>query len=208
MHAIDTYTASSMGAYSLSENYLYTVEAFEDAFAKLSPEGVMAIRRWLFYPPRENLRLFTTIWTALANSGVKHPEEHLVVLAPTKNWKDPSSRIMGFMLFSKEPLDAKRIATIDRFVDANGWSWLYGPGKKVDSAFTQWVESTDRTSFYASYPYFVEPCYDANPFFFQFTPPFAFLWRSAGASGALVYNQSTTMLFVTLFALIVLSPAR
>ena len=58
MHAIDTYTASSMGAYSLTENYLYTVEAFKDFHAKLSDDGVMAIRRWLFYPPRENLRLF------------------------------------------------------------------------------------------------------------------------------------------------------
>jgi hypothetical protein len=204
MHAIDTYTASSMGAYSLTENYLYTVEAFEDAYSKLSPNGVMAIRRWLFYPPRENLRLFTTIYTALEHSGVKHPEEHLVVLAPTKNWRDPKQRIMGFMLFSKAPLDAERLAVIDRFVEANGWSWLYGPGKKVDSAFTQWVDSTDRAAFYRGYPYFVEPCYDANPFFFQFTPPFAFLWRGVGADGTLVYNQSTTMLFVTLFALVVL----
>lgn len=111
---------------------------------------------------------------------------------------------MGFMLFSKQPLDAERLAKIDRFVEANGWSFLYAPDREVDSAFTTWVKSTDRAQFYRSYPYFVEPCCDANPFFFQFTPPLAFLWHDAGADGTMVYNQSTTMLFVTLFALIVL----
>ena len=32
MHAIDTFTASAAGAYSLSENHLYTVEAFRSYY--------------------------------------------------------------------------------------------------------------------------------------------------------------------------------
>jgi spermidine synthase len=204
MHAIDTYTASSMGAYSLTENYLYTVEAFRDFASRLSPDGVMAIRRWLFYPPRENMRLFTTIHAALAESGVEHPENHLVVLAPTKDWKNPEIRHMGFMMFSKKPLTAERIAIIDRFVERNQWSYLYCPGRKVESAFTEFVNAPDRRAFYRSYPYFVEPCYDANPFFFQFSLPLSFLWQSSNNAGVVLYNQSTTTLFVTLFMLAVL----
>jgi Spermine/spermidine synthase domain len=204
MHAIDTYTASSMGAYSLTENYLYTVEAFKDFNARLSADGVMAIRRWLFYPQRENLRLFTTIYAALAESGVKRPEDHLVVLAPTQNWKDPSLKIMGFLMFSKQPLSAERLAVIDQFVERNKWSYLYCPGRNVDSAFNEFVTTGDRQKFYANYPYFVEPCYDSNPFFFQFTPPFAFLWQRGGTEGIGIYNQSTTTLFITLFTLAIL----
>jgi hypothetical protein len=204
MHAIDTYTASSMGAYSLTENNLYTVEAFKDFYARLSADGVMAIRRWLFYPPRENLRLFTTIHAALADSGVKRPEDHLVVLAPTQNWKDPSLKIMGFLMFSKEPMTPARLALIDQFVERNHWSYLYCPGRKIDSAFDTFVNAADRTAFFRSYPYFVEPCYDSNPFFFQFTPPLAFLWQQGGAEGIGIYNQSTATLFVTLAALAVL----
>jgi hypothetical protein len=207
MHAIDTYTASSMGAYSLTENYLYTVEAFKDFHARLSPDGVMAIRRWLFYPPRENLRLFTTIFAALAESGVEHPEEHLVVLAPTREWRDPTLRLMGFLMFSKQPLGPERLAVIDRFVAKSGWDYLYCPGRKVDSAFQEFVASPDRQQFYRSYPYFVAPCHDANPFFFQFTPPLAFLWQRGGTDGAAVYNQSTSTLFVTLLVLAVLCVA-
>jgi hypothetical protein len=204
MHAIDTYTASSMGAYSLTENYLYTVEAFKDFDAKLSDDGVMAIRRWLFYPPRENLRLFATIHTALAESGVEHPEQHLVVLAPTPDWRNPSQRVMGFLLFSKRPLGPDRLAVIDDYVGRNNWSYLYRPGGNVDGAFTEFVASPDRDKFYRAYPYVVRPCYDSNPFFFQFTPPFAFLGQGSAATGGAVYNQSTTTLFATLILLVAL----
>src|SRR5262249_18435206 len=148
-----------------SENYLYTVEAFKDFHARLSPDGVMAIRRWLFYPPRENLRLFTTIFAALSEAGVEHPEQHLAVLAPTPHWRDPGLRIMGFLLFSKQPLGPGRLAVMDEYAARNNWSYLYRPGGKIDSAFTQFVESPDRESFFREYPYVVRPCRDSNPFF-------------------------------------------
>jgi spermidine synthase len=100
MHAIDTYTASSMGAYSLTENNLYTVEAFKDFYSKLSPDGVMSIRRWLFFPPRETLRLFTTIFRALEEMGVGNPEQHLIVLSPTRSWQQPRLKVWGYLLLT------------------------------------------------------------------------------------------------------------
>jgi hypothetical protein len=85
MHAIDTYTASSTGAYSLSENHLYTVEAFQNYFRHLSDEGLMSVRRWQFYPPRETLRLFTTALEGLAREDCPRPERQIVVISPTKD---------------------------------------------------------------------------------------------------------------------------
>lgn len=55
--AVDTFAALDAGAYVLSENYLYTVEAFADMFNRLEPDGILAFYRWLFSPPRETLRL-------------------------------------------------------------------------------------------------------------------------------------------------------
>ena len=81
---------------------------------------------------------------------------------------------------------------------------MFRPGRKVDSAFAAFVASPDRQKFYREYPYVVTPCYDSNPFFFQFTPPFAFLGQKTDSEGAAVYNQSTTTLFVTLVMLTVL----
>lgn len=204
MHAIDTFTASSSGAYSLTENYLYTVEAFEDYYARLAPGGVMAIRRWLFYPPRENLRLFTTVLEALARSGVAHPEEHVVVLAPTKDWKRTDLKTFGFLLFSKQPLSPAQLQTADEFVRASGWDYLYRPGQRTGSAFADYVAAPDRRAFFATYPYLVQPCYDANPYFFQFIRPQALLFPPAGIASTLIFSQSTNILFVTLGVLLAL----
>jgi hypothetical protein len=198
MHAIDTYTASSMGAYSLTENYLYTVEAFKDFYEKLSPEGLMAVRRWLFYPPRENLRLFSTVMEALAQAGVAHPEEHLLVLAPLKDWRNPDLKVMGFLLFSKSPLTEERLKRVDSFVAEHDWDYLYRPGRPLPTAFSELVQSADREAFFDAYPYHVRPCYDSNPFFFQMVRPFSFMSRDNESDAQILYRQSSNVLFTTL----------
>ena len=78
IHAIDTYAAAAAGAYALTENFLYTKEAFKDYFRTLSDDGVLTISRWMFYPPREDLRLFSTALQALQELGVENPRVGLV----------------------------------------------------------------------------------------------------------------------------------
>lgn len=205
MHAVDTYAASSSGAYSLSESYLYTVEAFRDFYAHLSPQGLLAIRRWLFYPPRETLRLFTTIYQALLEEGVAHPEDFLIVLSPVQDFRRPDLKEWGYLLFSRQPFTAEQLTIVDRYVAENGWSYLHRPGSRFDTPFSDFVYSADREAFYRDYPYFVRPCRDSNPFFFQFVPPFAAWYMEAPSGGALLYSQSTDILFITLLLLIVLT---
>jgi hypothetical protein len=53
---LDSFSASSAGLYALSENYLYTVEALQDALRHLEPGGLLAITRWVTLPPRDALR--------------------------------------------------------------------------------------------------------------------------------------------------------
>ncbi len=43
---VDTRAASAAGAFALSENSLYTVEAFVDYFRHLTPAGVLSMSRW------------------------------------------------------------------------------------------------------------------------------------------------------------------
>ena len=40
---VDTSAATAAGAYALTENSLYTVEALEDFMARLTPDGVVSI---------------------------------------------------------------------------------------------------------------------------------------------------------------------
>ena len=45
---VDTWAATAAGAYTLTENTLYTKEAFEDYYDHLTERGVLTITRWVF----------------------------------------------------------------------------------------------------------------------------------------------------------------
>src|SRR5204863_5597963 len=53
MTLVDTWASTAAGAFALSENNLYTVEAFMEYFDHLKPDGMVAITRWEFRQPRE-----------------------------------------------------------------------------------------------------------------------------------------------------------
>src|SRR5690606_8886130 len=45
---VDTWASTAAGAFALSENNLYTTDAFEDYLRSLSPDGLLSITRWGF----------------------------------------------------------------------------------------------------------------------------------------------------------------
>jgi hypothetical protein len=81
MTLVDTWASTAAGAFALSENNLYTVEAFEEYFDHLKPNGMIAITRWEFKEPREALRVVSQAMEALRQMGVKDPRNHFIVVA-------------------------------------------------------------------------------------------------------------------------------
>jgi hypothetical protein len=206
MHAIDTWTASAQGAYSLSENFLYTREAMRDYLDKLQPGGVVSIRRWQFWPPRETLRLFTTVLDALEATGAAHPESQIVVVSPRSGFRDPSLQVWGYLFFSNQPIEGDRLVALDRYVEQNGWAYLYRPGIELDTPFSEYARASDRRAFLAAYPYIVTPASDANPFFFQFALPWSG-WSTQQAVSKAVYSQSSLFLLLCLGVTVALTLA-
>ncbi|MFO0590280.1 MAG: hypothetical protein U0441_22240 [Polyangiaceae bacterium] len=70
---VDTWAASSVGALSLSENSLYTVEAFRDFIEHLTPEGTLTVNRW----DPEVPRLLALASAGLRAASVEDPRAHL-----------------------------------------------------------------------------------------------------------------------------------
>ena len=62
---VDTWAATAAGAYTLTENTLYTVEAFNDYLDHLKDDGVVTITRWVF----DGLRLVSLAQEACAGRG-------------------------------------------------------------------------------------------------------------------------------------------
>jgi hypothetical protein len=82
MSGVDSYTALSTGAYTLSESYLYTVEAVADFWSHLNPDGVVTWSRFIESAPkksRETLRLANIAVSALRELGVADPAAHVCV---------------------------------------------------------------------------------------------------------------------------------
>lgn len=203
MHAIDTYAATATGAYALTENFLYTKEAILDFLGALNDGGVVSIQRWLFNPPRENLRLFVTSLEALEELGVQDPAQHIVMIAPIHDYellRIQERSIWGYLLVSRTPFTPDQIQAMRRHVGALRWTVLYAPGGHEDTYFSRYVHAPDRAAFRASYPFVISPVTDARPYLFQFYNP---LHRSAYArtrdtavSG--IYQSSAVLLLVAL----------
>jgi predicted membrane-bound spermidine synthase len=70
---VDTWAATAAGAFALTENNLYTVEAFKDYLKHLEPDGLLSFTRWYTTPPDQLLRLLVLARTAMAELGISHP---------------------------------------------------------------------------------------------------------------------------------------
>jgi len=81
MTLVDTWASTAAGAFALSENNLYTVEAFREYFDHLKPEGFIAITRWEFRQPREALRVVSQAIGALQAMGIEDVSRHFIVVA-------------------------------------------------------------------------------------------------------------------------------
>ena len=81
MTLVDTWASTAAGAFALSENNLYTVEAFREYFNHLRPDGMVAVTRWEFQHPREALRVVAVAMEALHRLGVANPARNFIVVS-------------------------------------------------------------------------------------------------------------------------------
>jgi hypothetical protein len=176
---VDTWAATAAGAYTLTENSLYTAEAFGEYIDHLSDEGFLTITRWVF----DGLRLVSLAQQACAERGLD-PSRHLAIVR--------LDRIATFLL-KKTPFseaDSRRLADL---ADELGFSVLYAPGidgpfdvapgrasahddpiemKRTGTSaddYRRLILAPDRSAFIAGYPLDIAPTTDDRPFFFHTT---------------------------------------
>jgi spermidine synthase len=169
---VDTWAATSAGAYTLSENALYTVEAFEDYFAHLAPGGILTMSRFYTEPPGQMLRLVSLAAEAFKRSGVTDLRRH-VLIARTPYYRDPKAFI-ATAVFGREPFTEDQIQTFHEVCAAERYRIVYSPQGPNEALFQQFVEG-DRAALLQDYPYDISPTTDDRPFFFNMLRPQHFL---------------------------------
>lgn len=185
------------GAFSLSENFLMTREAFDTYFARLRPNGVLAVHRWLQLPPTEELRAASLLVESLQRAG-RDPGRHIVAVRSFSTM---------LILAKAEPFEATEIAAVKAFAEERQYDLVHVPGMAESEANRFNVLRDDRyaetfrrlladpDSLYQDYEYEVRASTDDRPFFFHFfkwsqIPTVVSLmgktWQPFGGSGYLV----------------------
>lgn len=156
---IDTWAATSAGAYTLSENALYTLEAFRLYLQRLSPSGVLTVSRWASGARQlEISRLALLARAALQREGVSEPDRHLVLL---------QAGDVGNLMVFKEPVEAPLLRAVDDVARAHGFSrrWPMKPGSAPDVMVQ--AALTNGAGALAAAGFDLSPPTDDRPFFFQ-----------------------------------------
>src|SRR2546423_1181211 len=159
MTLVDTWASTAAGAYALSENNLYTVEAFREYFDHLRSDGLIAITRWEFRQPREALRVVSQAIEALHELGVADSHEHFIVASDGQLDQDGRPVVV---LAKKSAFNSDEVRAIrDHFSSHPRLVPLYFPGgQNQANAFARLIASNDPRAFASEYQYNVAPVFD------------------------------------------------
>lgn len=163
---VDTWASTAAGAYALTENYLYTTNAFTDYLKRLTDDGVLVVTRWGLEPPRESLRLLALARAALANLGERDAAGHVAVVRQGRLSDAGGWGAVDTVLIARRPLAAADVARIAELAREAGMEALYLPGAAIPSVFTEYLTAKDPEAFERSYPYNIRAVSDDRPFFF------------------------------------------
>jgi hypothetical protein len=168
---IDSWAATAAGAFVLSENTLYTIEAWRLFLSRLTPTGVLSFSRWYIEKePSEVYRLFALAIGALRSQGVPEPRRHLFlarVPAP-QHTGDPESGV-GTLLVSPAPFSDGDLDRLEAICEQLRFEPVFSARHTRDEMFTRLGETPDLAAFAAGYPKNIAPPTDDSPFFFHIT---------------------------------------
>jgi spermidine synthase len=164
MTLVDTWASTAAGAFALSENSLYTVEAFREYFEHLKPDGMVAITRWEFREPREALRVVSVAMQALHELGVRNPAGDFIVVSEGNLDEDGRPVVV---LAKKSAFAAGEEQEVLAHLDRNPTLVaLYLPSRPKGNPFSALIAGNDPYAFAQRYRFDVSPVTDNAPFFF------------------------------------------
>jgi spermidine synthase len=178
MTLVDTWASTAAGAFALSENNLYTVEAFREYFEHLKPDGMIAITRWEFQQPREALRVVSVAMEGLHEMGVADTKDNFIVVSEGDLDEDG---IPVLVLAKRSPFTISEqgqvkkhlqaYPALDLLYSAVDHDLILGPPGLPEyhpssDSFADLIQLNDPRIFAERYPYEVSPVTDNAPFFF------------------------------------------
>jgi hypothetical protein len=207
LSGVDTKNSASSGGLALSENTLYTVQAFVDYLEHLTPGGVLSIVR---FSDAEAVRLSSTATAALRSLGIEQPREHLALF---------ENGYVRSVLVGKSPLTDAAVRSLEQrfrpipgepygvgifFYESFGMDFrapsrlAYAPGRPSTGSVADYFSAEAAGTsggFLSAYEFDATPATDDRPFFFD-----VFRYRGVGAF-ALPHVKVLASVLATVLAL-------
>ncbi len=166
---IDTWAATAAGAFVLTENSLYTVEAWKIFLEHLDPNGVLTFSRWYFRDRRGEVYRLTSLASAsLIQLGIGNPRNNIIVVRNLigKGVSDAPGGV-GTILVSKQPFSDRDLAAIEDVAREMQFEIVLSPKLALDTTFATLASGTNLDAFTAAYPINIAAPTDDSPFFFH-----------------------------------------
>ncbi len=158
------------GSSGFSEDYRFTVEAFEKYLSHLTPSGLISVNLYMLPPPRAEFRIITTLAAAFQARGINNFDSHVAAI---RSWGTVT------VIAKKSPLSKTDIKNLKKFVDTRRFDLIYYPGVREDEtnlyvkmpsddyykAFVSLISPDTRPGFIRDYLFDISPVHDENPFF-------------------------------------------
>ncbi|HEX5605217.1 MAG TPA: hypothetical protein VFY96_01815 [Candidatus Binatia bacterium] len=166
MSLVDTWAATGAGAFTLSENGLYTIEAWKIFLNRLTPNGVLTVSRW-YEPafPEETGRLVSLAVATLMKMGISEPRRHLFLAAQKR---------IATLIVSTAPLAASDLDALEQAAASYQHEVLITPSREPASTVLARIVGAPNISalvrYTANLPFDLTPPTDGRPFFFNQLP--------------------------------------
>jgi spermidine synthase len=167
---VDTWAATAAGGLTLTENRLYTVEAWNDFYRALKPGGLLSISRW--YNPidhrSEFYRLVAIAVSALQRIKIPSVElrQHIIAVTPASGMPSSTGGNVVTVITQPDAFTNSQWQAARTRLEAQGFKILLGPDVTFDTVTSTLLSGAADASFFESLSENIAPSTDDNPFFF------------------------------------------
>jgi len=167
---IDTWAATAAGAFVLSENSIYTREAWHTFLDHLTDDGLLSVSRWYFRDrPAELYRTTMLAVEALRARGVTEPRAHIAIV---RNMQLANRRAeipdgVGTLLVSRRPFTPQELDRLDAETARLKFDVPFSPRAASDETYIRLTTLEGLDAFLDAYPINISAPTDNSPFFFN-----------------------------------------
>ncbi|MFO8071453.1 MAG: hypothetical protein R6V85_06220 [Polyangia bacterium] len=165
---VDTSAATAAGAYALTENSLYTVEAFSDYLDHLAPGGLLSASSVAMPGMAGGAGLAAIAWQALVDRGEDPSRQVVSVGTP---WIERPGSTLHNLIIKNGPFDERELASVRREATRLRFPIYHLPGREPprNNPIRRLLRCENRRELdrlMDGWPLDVSPATDDRPFFF------------------------------------------